>query len=810
MPHVPIVSERIATRSCALSHSAKLPRARANRWPCCLWLLAAFGAAWLLGAAPIAAQVISTPTRASIYGGWQCEPDLAIDGDHVVAVWSDGSNAPFAGWGYSTDGGRSWAEGDRFFARNGLETVLRHGSIAVNPTANYYAVVGYYSFYAGLALYRGRFQGETFRWDSLSVIPLEPTGAFLDMIYDTPSLACTAEPGMLYLACARAYRDTSTIIFLRSVDDGRTWSAPIKLSGPKSNGTELVIGPDGEVYVFWEDFAAGSIVGRKSLDQGVSFGPQFVVAPIYDDYFAPTGMTPDGRSNPAYYHGASLAASFPSIAVDRSNGPRRGWLYATWAEHSNAPAAPTSRSIGEREPNDYWAAATPIQIGDWVGGGTVGKLSGGFLDVDLFTFEAVQGTQVRIDSRMTNLGGPNRDSYINWYCGSDTTQLTRLGLVEMFNSRVHSGPSVFYTLPQAGRYYLEINGIDPYSSEYDFQLRLVEPHPSGPSRDHRDVVIVHSEDGGVTWSAKTRVNDDPPGNDNALPGVSVDELGTVHVAWYDRRDHPGCDPLVQTYWTSSTDGANTFLPSLALSTQSSRWHGYMGFSPGANIGDHLAVTSRGGRTYVLWTEIDHPDFDIYGVTIEDRTVVTQIPQLQGNVIDGRITLEWWIAPSEFASYRLYRGAHGSTRLDPLQSTPVPLHGPGQYREVDATVELGHSYTYRLELLRKAGEPVWSNAVDLTAASATSRLVMDPPSPNPFSVRTAFDLELPRPGRLTVKVHDTTGRCVADVFSGQAVTGRKRIEWNGRLLDGKSAPPGAYILWVRLDTETRSMRIFKIE
>src|SRR5438105_99687 len=78
-------------------------------------------------------------------------------------------------------------------------------------------------------------------------------------------------------------------------------------------------------------------------------------------------------------------------------------------------------------------------------------------------------------------------------------------------------------------------GSGPYGRSYALSLRELAMDSSPAARDHRDVVLVRSTDGGATWSDKVRVNDDPPRFDNSLPEVEVDGRGRVQVAWYDRR-----------------------------------------------------------------------------------------------------------------------------------------------------------------------------------------------------------------------------------------------------------------------------------
>jgi subtilisin-like proprotein convertase family protein len=100
-----------------------------------------------------------------------------------------------------------------------------------------------------------------------------------------------------------------------------------------------------------------------------------------------------------------------------------------------------------------------------------------------------------------------------------------------------------------------------------------------------DVYVRYSDDGGRTWSGRTRVSDDNfdggseqynfttyigPGPDNFSDGnrwqfqptVAVDPVtGTVVVTWYDARNDAS-DGRVATYIATSIDGGNSFSPRL--------------------------------------------------------------------------------------------------------------------------------------------------------------------------------------------------------------------------------------------------------
>jgi hypothetical protein len=69
------------------------------------------------------------------------------------------------------------------------------------------------------------------------------------------------------------------------------------------------------------------------------------------------------------------------------------------------------------------------------------------------------------------------------------------------------------------------------------------PSGSGVTYNFGDALVSRSTDGGASWSAAVKVNNNkkaPPidGTDQYLPGIAVDHSGAVGVCWYDRRRDP--------------------------------------------------------------------------------------------------------------------------------------------------------------------------------------------------------------------------------------------------------------------------------
>jgi hypothetical protein len=131
-------------------------------------------------------------------------------------------------------------------------------------------------------------------------------------------------------------------------------------------------------------------------------------------------------------------------------------------------------------------------------------------------------------------------------------------------------------------------------------------HSRGPSRgtlyvnwiDERngdtDVFVASSRDGGATWSAPVRVNDDPRGNARAqlFTWMAVDPSdGSVNVVFLDRRDTDGTQNSV--FLARSVDGGRTF---------TNHRVDRPAFPSKDNVfyGDYLGVDAHGGRVAAIY------------------------------------------------------------------------------------------------------------------------------------------------------------------------------------------------------------------
>ena len=109
-----------------------------------------------------------------------------------------------------------------------------------------------------------------------------------------------------------------------SSDHGATFSVvrADDPSGPgRAIGTSPFVGPNGEVYVAWNDYAANTIAFNRSFDGGATWDKQSVVA---------SKSIPFDIGIPAEFNRRALI--YPSCDADRSGGAHRGRLYCSWVD----------------------------------------------------------------------------------------------------------------------------------------------------------------------------------------------------------------------------------------------------------------------------------------------------------------------------------------------------------------------------------------------------------------------------------------------------------------------------------------------
>lgn len=108
-----------------------------------------------------------------------------------------------------------------------------------------------------------------------------------------------------------------------------------------------------------------------------------------------------------------------------------------------------------------------------------------------------------------------------------------------------------------------------------------------------DIWLTKSTDGGSTWSAPIRVNDDPPGKHQFFTWMTIDQsTGYLYFVFYDRRNHS--NNATDVYMAVSYDGGGTFTNFKVSESP---------FTPsgGQFFGDYNNISAVNGMVRPIWT-----------------------------------------------------------------------------------------------------------------------------------------------------------------------------------------------------------------
>src|SRR6266508_3229314 len=137
----------------------------------------------------------------------------------------------------------------------------------------------------------------------------------------------------------------------------------------------------------------------------------------------------------------------------------------------------------------------------------------------------------------------------------------------------------------AGQAFLAIDRSGGSTNNNIYMLASVVP--SG--RSTTDVMFVRSTDGGLTFSAPLKINDDPvnPSKWHWFGTFSVAPNGRLDAVWYDTRNAAN-NTDSQLFYSYSTDGGVTWAPNVAVSNPFNPFEGYPNQS---KIGDYITIVS---------------------------------------------------------------------------------------------------------------------------------------------------------------------------------------------------------------------------
>jgi hypothetical protein len=177
------------------------------------------------------------------------------------------------------------------------------------------------------------------------------TSPYVNRVYDAWTHFVTGSPS------------DNQVVLNYSTNNGVSWSSFVDLSaslspGSHAQGVNISTGPNGEVYAafaIYDNWGTGvygedAIGFAKSTNGGVSFTKARI-------YSAPNfGIRGNLKSTNI------RVSSFPSMAVDRSGGPRNGYIYIVWAQRGVSPAGSDPDIVLIRSTNGGTTWSSPVRV----------------------------------------------------------------------------------------------------------------------------------------------------------------------------------------------------------------------------------------------------------------------------------------------------------------------------------------------------------------------------------------------------------------------------------------------------------------
>lgn len=160
-------------------------------------------------------------------------------------------------------------------------------------------------------------------------------------------------------------------------------------------------------------------------------------------------------------------------------------------------------------------------------------------------------------------------------------------------------------------------GVDNTGGACDGTLYATFTDHTGTNVNDADVWVSRSTNGGSTWSAPVKVNDDGlAGRIQFHPFLQVDQSnGNVVVAWHDARNDAGND-AVEYFASRSTDCGLTFEANTRASEASSEFNNSTTTSSNVNsvdnpnynpnqYGEYMGLDVLNGKAYLAWSDTRH-------------------------------------------------------------------------------------------------------------------------------------------------------------------------------------------------------------
>jgi|GEM_PF-1485967 len=380
----------------------------------------------------------------------------------------------------------------------------------------------------------------------------------------------------------RIFGNSARLFF--SNDAGNSWiPALVPLSG-LSNFTEatdpaVAYDAQGNVYyamIHYQTFGNGDgLFVNMSADNGATWKNKAVEVKRNSD--------------------ATVFEDRPAITVDNSSGTFKNNVYVTWTSLENE----NGRILFSRSVNGGASFENYIEL-------ATGK---------------VHTTDVKVDQ--------NGAVYVAFLLNNNTIVVRKSvdgGL--SFGAPVTAATFEHSGIAYNNTFLLKQNGTTGVKVRSFPTLALLNNHvyicySAKNAGDLSDIFMVKSPDGGATFSAPVKINNDNTGSDQFMPRADVRD-GKLYITWLDSRDDAN-NVTIAAYLGVSEDAGASFT-NRRLATQD--------FNPSSillknYIGDYIGLAVGRENIISVWTDGRNNLFDVYAGIIKMNPTSVDNPAVAG-------------------------------------------------------------------------------------------------------------------------------------------------------------------------------------
>jgi len=279
------------------------------------------------------------------------------------------------------------------------------------------------------------------------------------------------------------------------------------------------------------------------------------------------------------------------ISVDRTQSMGRGHIYQIWSTAGSC----CGTSIFTRSTDSGLSWDTPVPIPQSPTWGTLDVAPDG----TLYASGVDQRNLSRIlVSRSTNARDP-------FAFPTFTTVLVNLG----GSIGVFLGPDSPNPDGLLGQVWVAADPTGGARTGWVYVLASVDP----PGADPMNVMFTRSTDGGVTWSAPVRVNDDVGNAWQWFGAMSVAPNGRLDAVWNDTRN-TGVANRSELHYATSADGGVTWSANQRMSAV---FDSHVGFPNQDKIGDYVHLVSDAVGANLTYPATFNGEQDVWFLRIGD-------------------------------------------------------------------------------------------------------------------------------------------------------------------------------------------------